>query len=296
MTAKPALTIDELLDALTLEPIGRGRYRAINVQANSFGAVFGGQLLAQSVVAGATGQDGMAVKTVHTVFSRGVSPASPIEIDVEAMHDGRNFASRTVTISQDDQLCTRSLVVLSRDEPDTIRHGDAPARASTPHDAKPRRPYAHGGAWETRVVDGVDLADPDLVGPAELDVWSRFPDAPDDPVVSQALLAYATDAFLVGTTLRPHEGLGLAVVHVTVTTGVVSHTLTFHEPFAASEWLLLSHRSPYAGRGRGHGRADVFRADGQLVASCSQDTMIRAKPRPPSTAPTVTPAVPAPAR
>lgn len=291
MTGGPVLTIDELLGALTLEPVGPGRYRAVNVQANSFGAVFGGQLLAQSVVAGATGARAMAVKAVHTVFARGVSPAAPIDIDVEPMHDGRNFASRTVTIGQDDRLCTRSLVVLSSDEPDTIRHGDAPARPSTPDDAVPRRPHAQPGAWETRVVGGVDLADPDLVGPAELDVWSRFPDAPDDAVIGQALLAYASDAFLVGTTLRPHQGLGLAVVHVTVTTGVVSHSVTFHEPFSATEWLLLSHRSPYAGRGRGHGRADVFRADGQLVASCSQDTMIRSKS--PSTVP---PAVPAPAR
>ena len=79
-------------------------------------------------------------------------------------------------------------------------------------------------------------------------MWTRFAGAPDDPTIDQALLAFATDGFLIGTAMRPHAGVGQAQAHVTVTTGVVSHTLTFHEPFAAREWLLLSHHSPYAGR------------------------------------------------
>ena len=111
-----------------------------------------------------------------------------------------------------------------------------------------------------------------------LDVWSRFTGAPDDAVTSQALLAFASDPFLIGTAMRPHAGVGQAQAHVTLSTGVISHTLTFHEPFSAGQWLLLDHRSPYAGRGRSYGRADVFTAEGQLVASFVQDDMIRAMP------------------
>jgi acyl-CoA thioesterase II len=128
-----------------------------------------------------------------------------------------------------------------------------------------------------RVVDDVDVSDPDLTGPPDLDVWTRFPGAPTDELTSQALLAFASDGFLIGTAMRPHEGVGQAQAHVTVTTGVVSHTLTFHEPFAADDWLLLSHHSPYAGRGRSYGRGDVFTAAGSLVASFVQDGMIRPK-------------------
>ena len=106
-------------------------------------------------------------------------------------------------------------------------------------------------------------------------MWTRFVGAPDDPVTDQALLAFASDGFLIGTAMRPHHGVGQAQAHVTVSTGVISHTLTFHEPAAAADWLLLSHHSPYAGRGRSYGSADVFRADGALVASFVQDAMIR---------------------
>ena len=77
--------------------------------------------------------------------------------------------------------------------------------------------------------------------------------------------------------MRPHAGVGQSQAHVTLSTGVVSHTLTFHEPFAGADWLLLSHHSLYAGRGRSYGQAEVFRTDGALVASYVQDAMIRPK-------------------
>jgi len=266
------LTIEGLVGALQLEPTGPDRYRAVNAESGH-GVIFGGQLLAQSIVAGLAGHDGKRVKTVHTVFARGGSPDAPVEITVDRMHAGRAFASSTVTISQGERLCTRSLVLLSSDEPDFIRHADPAPDGPGPDDAAPAGDGE--GAWEIRIAGDVDISDPEATGPADLDVWTRFVGAPDDPGVDQALLAFATDGFLIGTAMRPHAGVGQAQAHVTVSTGVISHTLTFHEPAAASEWLLLSHHSPYAGRGRSYGSADVFRADGTLVASYVQDAMIR---------------------
>jgi acyl-CoA thioesterase II len=113
------------------------------------------------------------------------------------------------------------------------------------------------------------------VGPAELFVWTRFPGAPEDVTTSRALLSYATDGFLIGTAMRPHAGVGQALAHVSISTSVVSHTLTFHEPFDAGQWLLLAQESPYAGRGRSYGRGNVFTQDGALVASFVQENMIR---------------------
>ena len=113
--------------------------------------------------------------------------------------------------------------------------------------------------------------------PPELDVWVRFVGAPDDAGTDQALVAYSTDGFLIGTAMRPHAGVGQAQAHKTLSTGVLSHTLTFHEPFPAAEWHLLAHWSTFAGHGRSYGRGDIFRADGQLAASFVQDAMIRAR-------------------
>lgn len=275
----PGLRVDQLVGALALEPAGPGRYRATNVEVGHgqglAGPVFGGQLMAQSVMAGLAGlpsEAAMRVKTLHTVFARGARPDRGLEITVDPMHAGRSFASSTVTISQGDRLCARSLVLLTTDEPDFIHHAD-PAPAVAPAPTTPP-----SGTWMVSVVDDVDVTDPDSVGPAELDVWTRFPGAPDEPGVAQALLAFASDGFLIGTAMRPHAGVGQAQAHVTLTTGVVSHTLTFHEPFPAADWLLLSHRSPHAGHGRSYGRADVFTPAGALVASYVQDALIRPAP------------------
>jgi acyl-CoA thioesterase-2 len=263
----------ELLEVLDLEPVGEGRFRGQNFSEGPGGVVFGGQLLAQAIVAGATIDPAKEVKTVHTIFARGGSLDQPLDIDVEAMHTGRALASATVTIRQGDRLCTRSLVLLSAVEPDLIRHGvDAP-KVGAPEDAPAG---GHGGGfWETRIVDGVDLTDPAAVGPPELFVWSRFPGAPTEGVLAQALMSYATDGFLIATAMRPHEGIGQAMSHVSISTSVLSHTLTFHEPIDASQWHLLAQESPYAGRGRSYGRANIFDAGGHVVASFVQDNMIR---------------------
>jgi acyl-CoA thioesterase II len=266
------VAIDSLLRSFKLEPTGCDTYRADNMEGGH-GVVFGGQLLGQSIVAGLAGQDGKAVKTVHTIFARSASPEAPLSITVERMHAGRAFASSTVTIGQGDRLCARSLVLLSASEPDFIRHADPPPPVPGPDHCTPAAQHLDG--WEIRVVGDVDLDDPELVGPPELDVWTRFVGTPDDPALHQALLAFATDGFLIGTAMRPHAGVGQAQAHRSVSTGVISHTLTFHEPCSAGEWLLLSHRSSYAGRGRCYGRANVFRADGTSVAAFVQDGMIR---------------------
>jgi len=266
------LSIDSLVRALTLESVGPDRYCGENAESGH-AVVFGGQLLAQSIEAAMQGHDDKSVKTLHTVFARAASPERPVDITVEPVQAGRTFASSTVTISQGDRVCTRALVLLHADESDFIRHADLAPAAKPPleGDAVDGRP----DGWQLQVVDGVDVSDPDAVGPPDLDVWTRFVGAPEDRTIDQALLAFATDGFLIGTAMRPHAGVGQAQAHVSVSTGVISHTLTFHEPAAASEWMLMSHHSSYTGHGRCYGRADVFRADGVLAASFVQDGMIR---------------------
>jgi acyl-CoA thioesterase II len=267
------LSTDTIVRSLALEPTGPDRFRAGHAESGH-GVVFGGQLLAQSIVAGLLGHEGKRVKTVHTVFARAASNDTPVEIAVDPLQSGRSFASTTVTISQGDRLCARSLVLLSADEPDFIRHGELPPEVAPPADDLAAEAGTDG--WQVAIVGDVDISSPELVGPPELDVWTRFAGAPDDPTVDQALLAFATDGFLIGTAMRPHEGVGQSQSHVTVSTGVISHTLTFHEPCSASQWLLLSHRSVYAGHGRCYGRANVYRTDGVIAASFVQDGMIRA--------------------
>jgi acyl-CoA thioesterase II len=266
--------LDELLAVFTLVPTGEGTWTGASLPFGEGSVVFGGQLLAQSILAGATADPAKEVKSIHTVFARGASSDAPLEFDVDVMQKGRSFASSTVTVRQGGRICTRSLVLLHAPDPDLIRHQPPLPEVGSPEEAVPS---SHGnGFWEIRTVGGVDISDPDAVGPAELSVWTRFPGAPDDPTTNQALLAYATDGFLIGTAMRPHAGVGQALAHRTISTSVITHTLTFHEPVRAGKWMLLDHGSPAAGRGRSYGRAHVYTEQGELVASYVQENMIRA--------------------
>lgn len=264
--------LSRLLEGFDLDEIGDGRYRGHDVGAGG-PVVFGGLLLGQSIVAATRAQPGKEVKTVHTVFARAARGGEALEVTVDTMHAGRSFGSVTVTVHQGDRVCTRSQLLLHAPEPDVIRHATPMPDVPGPEETIWKE-FEFAG-YQIGIIGGVDVGDPDAVGPAELPVWVRFAGAPDDLTSSQSLLAYASDGFLIGTAMRPHPGVGQSQAHDTLSTGVNSHTLTFHEPFRASGWMLLAHESPYAGRGRSYGRAHVFSTDGRLIASFVQDAMIR---------------------
>ncbi|MDP2093564.1 MAG: acyl-CoA thioesterase II [Hydrogenophaga sp.] len=98
---------------------------------------------------------------------------------------------------------------------------------------------------------------------------------PDDPLIHQALLAYASDFSLLGVAMRPH---GLNFMQPQVQGVSLDHALWFHRPFRFDDWLLYETDSPSAAGARGFCRGSVFTRDGALVASVAQEGLIRVKP------------------
>lgn len=243
--------------------------------------VFGGELLGQAIMAAALGMPQKRVKSVQAIFARAADAAQPVDIRVDTLHEGRNVGSATVTFSQGDRLCSRALVLLDVAEPDLVQHQpDAPA--VRPPDAQAAEVNL-AAAPEAIVVGGVDVRDPAAVGPATLQLWVRFAGAPnDDPNLARGLLAFATDGWLIGTAMRPHEGIGQSMAHRTLSTGVLSHALVFHRDLDANQWHLIDHESVFAGGGRCYGRANVFTEGGALVASFTQEALLRAMPARPT--------------
>lgn len=265
-------TYPDVVDVLDLEPRGDDTYRGQNL-SDSHGVVFGGQLMAQIITAAALAVPDKEVKSVHNIFTRGGDPEQPVDLIVDKRHGGRSFATVAVNVSQGARLCTTALVLLHSPEPNLIRF-----QVPMPIGPTDEGPSAATGSrgWELSVVGGIDINDPAEIGPPELNVWSRFRGGPHEYSRSQALLAYASDGFLIGTAMRPHKDIGMSMAHVSISTSVITQTLTFHERFDAADWHLLAHESPYAGQGRSFGRANVFTATGNLVASFNQENMIRA--------------------
>jgi acyl-CoA thioesterase-2 len=151
---------------------------------------------------------------------------------------------------------------------------DGPALQSTDPVGTPLGPESEVGLdlipWETR--SAVDLNSRET-GPPELEVWMRTPAV--DAALAPALAAYATDLTLIGTAVRPMDGLSQTGNGTQFTSAVTSHTVWFHRPFTTDRWLLLRQHSPILAHGRSFGRGDLLTADGDLVASYAQEALLR---------------------
>jgi acyl-CoA thioesterase-2 len=80
---------------------------------------------------------------------------------------------------------------------------------------------------------------------------------------------------LIGTSLRPHFGLGEEDSPEKIQTAVTSHTLWFHKPLRVDDWLLVNQESSVVAGGRGFAQGRVFSRAGDLVASFAQESMLR---------------------
>ena len=279
-------TVAHLNDAFRLEPAGEATFRARSLADVGEGdVVFGGQFVAQMLLAGATVDPAKTVKSVQALIGRPAVRREPYLIEVEQMHGGRAFASAVVTARQDDRLCARALVLLHAPERDVIRHAAPAPNVPGPDEAVPYDGYHLGddalvlGGREQRIVGGLDPISGSTVAPPLLRIWARMAGAGADPLHAKAFIAFESAGPNIATAMLPHAGVGTSSAHGSISTGIMTHTVTFHEPSRASNWHLLEITSPYAGRGRAFGRGDVFLEDGALVASWSQDSIIREFPK-----------------
>jgi acyl-CoA thioesterase II len=270
------MTLAESRDLLNLEPVRPGRYQVPMPAGSQEGGnvVFGGQLMAQMIMAAAANAgETKYVKSLHTIFSRAGSYAEPIQVQVEPFHSGRTWASELVTAWQGDRLLTRSMALLTSDEPDLIAHQiDPPAGAGGPDDGEPAGGIVFPGA-EAR---SAPLPSETAGGVPVMCFWTRMPGPVGSLAASQAILAWATNGWFIELSMRPHrDTVRIEDAHRSLSTGVIGHTLNFHREFDAGSWILLSHEATFAGKGRIHGRGAAHTEDGTLVATFSQDSMVK---------------------
>ena len=258
-------------DAGSLQYVGTSESRGRNV-------VEGSQLLGQAMVAASKALPGRTVRSAHGLFAGAVSPASPIEFTVAPVRAGRSFASAVVTIGQGGRACATATILLDRPGADVIRH-DRPASAGVRADG-PEAAYPaaiNPVPFRDLRIEGVrDHNSPDEVGPPVLDAWLRYDALPDRDDLRRALLTDYTGDLSIATAMRAHAGIGTALAHQTVSTAVMTIGVTFHDPIDWDGWLRYHHESTFAGAGMAYARGQVLTEDGRIIASFTQDSMIRA--------------------
>ncbi len=239
--------------------------------------LFGGQLLGQFVRAAALTCPGKTVKSMHVVFAREGRADEPVRYPVLRQHEGRSFATLTVTAQQSRGVLATAAICLHTPEGGPDRQFSEPVPPLLPAHRQVRIDLI---PWETRTSDDLDST---ATGPPEFQLWMRTPAV--DAGLAQPLAAYATDLTLIGTALRPLSGLSQRGNGTAFLSAVTSHTLWFHRPLRTDRWLLLRQHSPITAHGRSFGRGDILTEDGLLVASYAQEAMVRLPPAEPALRP-----------
>ena len=127
-------------------------------------------------------------------------------------------------------------------------------------------------AIDSRPVERTSLAQGESHPPYK-NTWLRARDRlEDEPWIHLGLLAYMSDLDFMSTSMLPH---GREKLKDGIQGASLDHSIWFHRPFRADDWLLFSKESPHAGGARGFVRGKFFTRDGHLVATAAQECLIR---------------------
>ena len=276
--------VDELIELLDLEDIEVNVFRGVSPQVEAQ-RVFGGQVAGQALVAAArTVEKDRSVHSLHAYFLRPGDPTVPILYEVDRLRDGRSFTTRRVVAIQHGRPIfnlSASFHVHEQglDHQIPMDPDVAPAD-SLPDFATRWAPWRDvlGEYYERpRPIDSryVDWSPPDRAEPLppHQRIWIRADGRlPDDPVLHQCVVTYASDMTLLDTALLPHGGTYRSA-HIQMAS--LDHAMWFHRPFRADEWLLYVQDTPSASDGRGIARGLFFTEGGDLAVSVVQEGLIR---------------------
>ncbi len=275
-SAQSQWTVQGLLDLFDVQPAGEDKFIAETGLAgqDERQVVEGTQVLAQAIVAAAKRFPEKSVRSVSAVFARAVMvSAGPVELEIDVVSEGRSTAAAIVAAKQNGKRCITVTVLLDVPTADVIRHHLSRPEVAAPADANVS-PMPMVGR-QLRLVDVVDVNSPDEVGPPELYAWLHYDPIPARDDLAKALIAYFTGHLGISTTMRAHEGIGTAQSHLTVSTAPMTVSVSFHEPVRWDGWLLYTHESTQVGAGMSYVRGAVHTEEGELIASFSQDALIR---------------------
>ncbi len=279
--------VDNLISILDLEPLEENLFRGRG-PAQGWQRVYGGQVLGQALVA--------AVRTVpaerfahslHAYFLLAGDPARPIVYNVERVRDGGSFSTRRVTAIQRGRAMFVMSVSFHKEEPG-LDHQSTMPKVPPPEELPSEQqlkdqliahlPDNMKSYWERerpiemRPVDVSRYLARQKHEPVQY-TWMRASGRlPDAFPLHQCVLAYASDFTLLDTALIAH---GKLMFDKDIQLASLDHALWFHRKFRADDWLLYAQDSPSSHGARGFCRGSVYTRDGVLIASVSQEGLMR---------------------
>ena len=278
--------LEDLLKVITLERLELNLFRG---ESRDIGSpqVFGGQVLGQALVAASATVEERTVHSLHAYFLRRGDFNAPIIYEVDRARDGNHFSMRRVVAIQHGQPIFNMSASFQSPEVGLDHQMQMPA-VPAPETLPDLESYYRDLPIElpARLRRFVDRRRPFQFKPVEppnhlaghklpplKNVWFRTVDVvPDDQSLHRSLLAYVSDFNLLETATLPH---GLSVTRDVLVMASIDHAMWFHHDVRVDDWLLDSTDSPSSSGARGFTRGSIFSRDGRLVASTSQEGLMR---------------------
>jgi acyl-CoA thioesterase-2 len=250
------------------------------------GRVYGGQVLAQSLVAATrTVDDARVAHSLHGYFLRAGDITLPITFSVDRLRDGRSFSTRRVQAYQNGEPIF-SMIASFQDVDPGLEHFEPMPDGITPPEQLPSaaelmgdNPHPVAQYWskarpfDLRHVEKPIYFSVDGEKVAKQAVWLKaLGDLPEDANLHQAALAYLSDYTILESIYRRH---GIAWSHPGLKSASLDHAMWFHRPVKVDEWLLYVQNSPSAQGGRGLAMGHIYSREGALVATVAQEGMVR---------------------
>ncbi|GAA5059344.1 acyl-CoA thioesterase [Nocardia callitridis] len=281
---KPVSDLGVLLDLLDLQQTDENVFVGQHPE-KVWSRTFGGQLVAQAIIAAGRTVGDRPVHAVNAHFVRGGDVKQPIEYHVERHRDGRAFANRTVTAIQDGQELFVMLAAFQQ-YGKGLDHSSAQPEVPDP-ETLPRVEESFAG-FEDKLQMFVEAPHPIdmrytndpawiMKGTGERlnhnRVWMRADgQLPDDPLIHVAALGYSSDTTVLDSIITTH---GLSWGHDRILAATVNHSIWFHRPFRFDDWALYATESPVAAGSRGLAMGHFYSRTGDLLATTVQEGVIR---------------------
>jgi acyl-CoA thioesterase-2 len=283
-------TVSELLKILRLKRISETKFVGQNYPA-SWGRVFGGQILAQSLHAAyQTVPNTRIAHSLHGYFILMGDINLPVEYEVDKIRDGNSFTTRRVVAYQNGKAIFNMAASFQKEENGVDHQIDAPnilppevlrSDMQQVESIKHKNPNYYKSLKKAQ-LKMFDIKPVEIMSHIETKnaipyshVWLKTKEKNQISLPEkQQLLAFSSDINLIATATKPHrEKINQKPVFI----ASIDHAMWFHRDFEIDDWLLYAMDSPSASSARGFTRGSIFSKSGTLIASVTQEGLIRIK-------------------
>jgi acyl-CoA thioesterase-2 len=279
-------SLEDARRSLRLEALGDDRFRA-GSEGSRFGQAFGGQLVAQALLAAALTVDGKEPASLHAYFAEAGDLSQPLELAVGRARDGRSMSTRRVDITQGERSVLVVIASFHANTTDPELSEPMPA-APPPEDVPTLQHWVRSLPPEQQILRHGWLDHPpplemrigeppsfmgDPIGTGPRSHWMRLPGPiDDDPLLHTTLLTYASDYLLLDMAFRAHPQ---RTSPLSLRGTSLDHTVWFHRPVRFDRWHLYTQEALAISGDRGLVRGMVHDQEGHLVATTMQEVLVR---------------------